>query len=132
MGSDITKERLRFDFSFSRKLTKEELQKIEELVNQKIQENLKVRKEEMPLNEALKSGALFVEKKWAVGEWHPEKVSIYTIFNPKTGEIFSKEICAGPHVSETSQLGKFKIQKEGSSGSGVRRIKAILTTNNQQ
>ena len=121
MGSDITEERLRFDFSFSRKLTKEELQKIEDLVNQKIQENLKVKREEMALDEALTSGALafFREK-------YPEKVSVYTIFNPRTGDVFSKEICAGPHVEETSELGKFKILKEESSSAGVRRIKATI------
>lgn len=123
MGSDITEERLRFDFSFPRKLTKEELQEVENLVNQKIQENLKVKKEEMSLNEALASGALafFREK-------YPKKVSVYTIFNSSTGEVFSKEICAGPHVEETGELGEFKIQKEESSSAGIRRIKATIKT----
>lgn len=121
MGSDITKERLRFDFSFPRKLTKEEINKIENLVNQKIKENLKVKEEEMPLREALLSGALaFFEEKY------PPKVKVYTIFDPKKGEIFSKEICAGPHVKETGKLGKFKIQKEESVGIAKRRIKAVL------
>jgi len=121
MGSDINPERLRFDFSFERKLTKEELKKVEDLVNQKIQENLAVKMEEMPLEEALKSGALafFREK-------YPQRVKVYTIFNPKTGEVFSKEICAGPHVKNTSELGRFKIKKEESSGKGIRRIRAIL------
>ena len=91
------------------------------MVNQKIQENLKVKREEMALDEALTSGALafFREK-------YPEKVSVYTIFNPRTGDVFSKEICAGPHVEETSELGKFKILKEESSSAGVRRIKATI------
>ena len=75
----------------------------------------------MPLKEALESGALafFREK-------YPEKVKVYTIFNPQTGQIFSKEICYGPHVRKTGELGEFRIIKEESSGAGVRRIKAIL------
>jgi alanyl-tRNA synthetase len=113
MGSDITSERLRFDFSFPRKLTKEELKQIEDLVNQKIQEDLEVKKEEMSLKEALESGALAFFK-----EKYPEKVTVYTIGD------FSKEICAGPHVKRTSELGKFKILKEESAGAGIRRIKA--------
>ena len=121
MGSDINEERLRFDFSFSRKLTKEELREVENLVQRKIKEGLKVQFEEMALPEAIKSGALaFFKTKY------PKVVRVYTIFNPQTGEIFSKEICAGPHVSTTSCLGHFKILKEKSSGSGVRRIWATL------
>jgi alanyl-tRNA synthetase len=115
MGSDITPERLRFDFSFDRKLTKEEIKKVEDLVNQKIKEDLEVKKEEMSLKEALKSGALAFFK-----EKYPERVTVYTIGN------FSKEICAGPHVKRTSELGNFKIKKEESAGKGVRRIYAIL------
>lgn len=115
MGSDITSERLRFDFSFPRKLTQEELKKIEDLVNQKIKENLKVERFEMPLKEALKMGALAFFK-----EKYPEIVSVY-----KIGD-FSLEICAGPHVKETGELGTFKIIKEESAGAGVRRIRAIL------
>jgi alanyl-tRNA synthetase len=115
MGSDITPERLRFDFSFDRKLTEEEIKKVEDLVNQKIKEDLEVKKEEMSLKEALKSGALAFFK-----EKYPERVTVYTIGN------FSKEICAGPHVKRTSELGKFKILKEESAGAGIRRIRAIL------
>jgi len=115
MGSDITPERLRFDFSFDRKLTKEEIKKVEDLVNQKIKEDLEVKREEMSLKEALKSGALAFFK-----EKYPERVTVYTIGN------FSKEICAGPHVKRTSELGNFKIKKEESAGKGVRRIYAIL------
>jgi alanyl-tRNA synthetase len=115
MGSDITIQRLRFDFSFSRKLTPEEIKKIENLVNRKIKEDLEVKKEEMQYEEAIKSGALAFFK-----EKYPEKVSVFSIGN------FSKEICAGPHVKKTSELGRFKIIKEESSGAGIRRIRAIL------
>lgn len=121
IGSDITTERLRFDFSFPRKLTETEIKKIEGLVNQKINENLNVQVEEMPLEEALRSGALAFFK-----EKYPPKVKVYTILNPKTGEIFSKEICAGPHVKRTRELGQFRIQKEESLGMGEKRIRAIL------
>ena len=115
MGSDITPQRLRFDFSHPRKLTEEEIKKVEDLVNQKIKEDLEVKKEEMSYEEAIKRGALaFFEEKY------PERVTVYTIGN------FSKEICAGPHVKQTSELGRFKIVKEESSGTGVRRIRAIL------
>jgi alanyl-tRNA synthetase len=117
MGSDITPQRLRFDFSYSRKLTPEEIKKVEDLVNQKIKEDLEVKKEEMDYQEAIKSGALAFFK-----DKYPEKVSVFTI------NKFSKEICAGPHVNRTSELGHFKIIKEESSGAGVRRIRAILLT----
>lgn len=115
MGSDITSERLRFDFSHPKKLTPEEIRKVEELVNEKIRENLPVKKEEMKLEDALKSGALSFFK-----EKYPKRVSVYFIGD------FSKEICAGPHVKNTGELGTFKIIKEESVGGGVRRIKAIL------
>jgi alanyl-tRNA synthetase len=115
MGSDITPERLRFDFSFDRKLTEKEIKKVEDLVNKKIREDLEVKREEMSLEDALKSGALAFFK-----EKYPERVTVYTIGN------FSKEICAGPHVKRTSELGKFKIKKEESAGKGIRRIYAIL------
>lgn len=112
-GSNITPERLRFDFNFSRKLTNEELKKVEDLVNKKIQEALDVSWKEMSLEEAKKVGAQGVfESKYG------EKVKVYFIGD------FSKEICAGPHVSNTKELGKFKIVKEESSSAGVRRIKA--------
>ena len=115
MGSDITPERLRFDFSYPKKLTPEQIRKVEEIVNEKIKENLPVKMEEMKLEEAIKSGALsFFKAKY------PEIVKVYSIGN------YSKEICAGPHVSSTKELGKFKIIKEEASSAGVRRIKAIL------
>jgi len=114
-GSNITKERLRFDFNFDRKLTEEEIKKIEDLVNKKIKEALPVKKEEMSLEEAKKSNAQGVfEHKYS------EMVSVYTVGN------FSTEICGGPHVKNTKELGKFKITKEESSAAGIRRIKAVL------
>jgi len=116
MGSDINSERLRFDFSFPRKMTQEEIKKVEMLVNQKIKEDIEVKREVMSYEKAVNSGALAFFK-----EKYPQEVSVYTIGD------FSKEICAGPHVRRTSELGHFKIVKEESSGAGVRRIKAILT-----
>ncbi len=114
-GSNITPERLRFDFSFERKLTNEEIDKIEKLVNEQIEKSLDVISEEMNPKEAKRLGALgFFEHKYG------EKVSVYTI------KGFSKEICTGPHVKNTSELGKFKIIKEEAVAAGVRRIKAVL------
>ncbi|MEM7819544.1 MAG: alanine--tRNA ligase [Candidatus Aenigmatarchaeota archaeon] len=114
-GSNITPERLRFDFSFNRKMTDTEIKRVEDIVNEKIEEGLDVKREEMSLKEAKKSGALgFFESKYG------EKVSVYSIGN------FSKEICAGPHVKNTKELGRFKILKEEAVSSGIRRIKAIL------
>jgi len=115
MGSDITSQRLRFDFSHQQKMTPEQIKKVEDLVNKKIKENLEVKKEEMDYQEAIKSGALSFFK-----ERYPEKVTVYSINN------FSKEICAGPHIKRTAELGHFKIIKEESAGSGIRRIRAIL------
>ena len=114
-GSNITPERLRFDFNFERKLTEKELREVENLVNSKIKAKLPIIRKEMTPEQAKKSGAQGVfEHKYG------EKVFVYSI-----GE-FSKEICAGPHISNTSELGKFKITKEESIAAGVRRIKAIL------
>ncbi|MFA5086261.1 MAG: alanine--tRNA ligase [Candidatus Paceibacterota bacterium] len=121
MGSDINVERLRFDFRHPAKMTPEEIKKVEDMVNLKIKEDLEVKKEEMGLDEALKSGALAFFK-----EKYPEKVNVWTIFNPSTGEVFSKEICAGPHADKTNRLKSFRIIKEESSSSGVRRIKAVI------
>lgn len=120
MGSDINDERLRFDFSFERKLTPEEIKEVEDLINLKIKEGLISKKEVMPLDEALSSGALSFFK-----ERYPEKVSVWTIYNKDSGEIFSKEICGGEHIDDISLLESFKIIKEESSSRGVRRIKAI-------
>jgi len=114
-GSNITSERLRLDFSFGRKLTQDEIKKTEDLVNEQIKKSLKVTITEMGLEEARKQGATgsFEEK-------YGEKVFVYQIGN------FSKEICAGPHVKNTSELRPIKIVKEESSSSGVRRIKAVF------
>lgn len=114
-GSNITPERLRFDFNFDRKLTKEEIIKIESLVNEQINKKLPVKREEMPLAEAKSMGAQAeFEQKYG------EKVSVYLIGD------FSIEICGGPHVKNTKELGKFKIIKEETVAAGVRRIKAVL------
>ncbi len=114
-GSNITAERMRFDFSCDHKLTDEEKQKTEDLVNQWINEGLDVTVEEMSKEDAIKSGAecMFIEK-------YPDVVTVYSIGN------VSKELCGGPHVKNTSELGHFKIKKEEASSAGVRRIKAIL------
>ena len=114
-GSNITPERLRFDFNFDRKLTDEEKKAIEDLVNKKIQTNTPVELEELTIEEAKAKGAQGVfDSKYG------DKVKVYSIGN------FSKEICSGPHVKNTSELGTFKIKKEESSSAGVRRIKATL------
>ena len=114
-GSNITTERMRFDFNCDHKLTPEEKQKVEDLVNEWIKEDLPVTVETMKKEDALKSGAecMFIEK-------YPEEVTVYTIGN------VSKELCGGPHVKHTGELGHFKIVKEEASSQGVRRIKAIL------
>jgi len=120
-GSNITAERLRFDFSHGVKLTKEELEQIEDLINQEIKQDLEVKCEEMPLEEARKQGATGV-----FGEKYGARVKVYTISDPRTNEVFSKEICGGPHIKRTSELGRFIITKEESPGAGARRIRAIL------
>lgn len=114
-GSNITAERMRFDFSCDHKLTDEEKQKVEDLVNEWIKQALPVKVEEMKKEEAIASGAecMFIEK-------YPDIVTVYSI-----GDV-SKELCGGPHVKNTSELGIFKIKKEEASSAGVRRIKAIL------
>lgn len=118
-GSNITAERLRFDYSHADKLTDEQKQKVEDLVNEQIQKKFSVNCDEMSLEEAKKIGAMGVfEAKYG------EKVKVYSI--GKDNDIFSKEICGGPHVKNTDELGKFKIKKEQSSSAGVRRIKAVL------
>ena len=114
-GSNITVDRMRFDFNCDHKMTEEEKKQTEDLVNKWIQEALPVTVEKMKKEDAVKSGAecMFIEK-------YPDVVTVYTIGN------VSKELCGGPHVKNTSELGKFKIKKEEASSAGVRRIKAIL------
>ncbi len=114
-GSNITDERMRFDFSCDHKLTDEEKKQAEDLVNKWIEEGIDVTVEEMDKQEAINSGAecMFIEK-------YPDRVTVYSIGN------ISKELCGGPHVKNTKELGHFHIKKEESSSAGVRRIKAIL------
>ena len=115
MGSNITDERMRFDFTCEHKLTDEEKEKVESLVNKWIQEGLDVTVKEMPKEEAVKTGAeaMFIER-------YPDIVTVYSI-----GDV-SKEICMGPHVKNSMEVGKFKIVKEEASSAGVRRIKAVI------
>ena len=119
-GSNITDERMRFDFNCDHKLTDEEKMKVEQLVNEWINASLPVRCDEMNKEDAVKSGAecMFIEK-------YPDIVTVYSIGNDEYG-VVSKELCGGPHVKNTNELGKFKIKKEEASSAGVRRIKAIL------
>jgi len=114
-GSNITPERLRFDFNFPRKLTDKEIKQVEEIVNEKIKEKLDVEMEEMPYAEAVKRGF-----RGAFEAKYPQVVSCYSMGN------YSREICTGPHVRNTKELGKFKIVKEESSSGGIRRIRAVL------
>ena len=118
-GSNITDERMRFDFNLDHKLTDEEKEQVENLVNKWINDELPVRKKEMKKAEAIESGAecMFIEK-------YPDIVTVYEIGNEDN--IVSRELCGGPHVNNTKEIGHFKIVKEESSGSGVRRIKAII------
>lgn len=119
-GSNITEERLRIDFLCDHKLNDEEKKKVEDWVNDKIQRGLKVVRREMPLVEAEKLGA-----EMEFGMKYPDMVSVYFV-EDENGNFVSKEFCGGPHVSTTSELGHFKIQKEEAVAAGIRRIKAIL------
>jgi alanyl-tRNA synthetase len=114
-GANINAERLRFDFTHPQKMTPEEIKEVECLVNEKIKIDIPISCKEMPLSEAKKSGAMGI-----FDSKYEEKVKVYTIGD------YSKEICGGPHVESTGELGVFKIKKEESSSAGVRRIKAIL------
>lgn len=119
-GSNINSERLRFDFGFSRKLTDEEKQEVEELVNQKISEGLPMQKVIMKKEDAEKTGAVH-----AFGDKYGDEVSIYFV-GDSLESAWSKEFCGGPHVENIGDLGKFKILKEEAVSAGVRRIKAVL------
>ena len=114
-GSNITAERLRFDFSHPTPMTEEEKKKVEDIVNEQIKRNLQVTMKMQPLEEAKKEGAIAL-----FGEKYDDVVKVYSIGD------FSKEVCGGPHVENTGSLGHFVIKKEQSSSSGVRRIKAVL------
>ncbi len=114
-GSDITAERLRFDFNFGRKMTDDEIKQVEDWVNEVITKDVPVTKEEMAYEDAIKSGAMaFFKQKY------PERVNVYSV-----GE-YSKELCGGPHVSHTAEIGKFKISKEEAVSAGTRRIRAVI------
>ena len=121
-GSNINSERMRFDFTFDRAMTKEEIQKVQDIVNEKIKEDLPVTMEVMTLDQAKNEGAraLFVNK-------YGEQVKVYTIGRDSKKDWYSKEVCGGPHVQHTAQIGEFKIVKEQSSSAGVRRIKAVIS-----
>ena len=120
-GSNITPERLRFDFTHPLKMTDDEKKKVEDIVNEKIKSSLKVEVVSLPKEEAEKTGALHF-----FGEKYPDTVTVYYI-GDTIEEAFSKEFCGGPHVKNTSELGTFKIQKEEAVSAGVRRIKAVLS-----
>jgi len=114
-GSDITPERLRFDFIFSRKVTPEEIKQVEDIVNEAVQKDYKVTKEEMSYEDAIKSGAsAFFKLKY------PPRVNVYSFGD------FSKELCGGPHVSHSAEIGHVKITKEEAVSAGVRRIRAVV------
>ena len=118
-GSNITVERLRFDFSHPERVSEDQLREIEKIINQQIKLKLPVTFQSMKFVDAQKSGALAF-----FGAKYPEIVTVYTVGNPKN--FFSREVCTGPHVDNTGKLGIFEIQKEESAGSGKRRIYAIL------
>jgi len=117
-GSDITAQRLRFDFTLDRRLTDEELQKVQDWVNDKIKRGLPMVCKEVPYEEAIKSGALFFKK-----EKYPATVNVYMVLD-EDGKPVSSELCGGPHVENTKELGSFKIKKQESVGAGVKRIRA--------
>ncbi len=121
-GANITTERLRFDFSYPEKMTPEQIKQVENLVNEKIKEDLPIKMEEMTLEEAK-----IAEATGAFESKYGERVKVYSI-GPSTGSgpTFSREICGGPHVKRTGEIGKFKILKEESSSAGIRRIRAIV------
>ena len=120
-GSNITAERLRFDFTHPEKMTPEQKEEVERIVNNQIQAALPISFEEMSVEEAKAKGALgFFESKYG------DVVKVYTMGEDEAGTVFSREICGGPHASNTSELVSFKIKKEESSSSGVRRIKATI------
>ena len=119
-GSNITEERLRIDFSFDRKMTDEEKARVETIVNEQIQKGMNVVRRELPLEEAKSIGA-----EMEFGAKYPEVVSVYFV-EDENGNVFSKEFCGGPHVTNTKEIGHFKIGKEEAVAQGIRRIKATI------
>ena len=124
-GSNITQDRLRFDFNHTEKMTPEQKQEVEDFVNDAIERDLEMKREVMTVDEAKATNTigLFDDTYAQIGD----KISVYSAVDPKNGEIVSREICGGPHVPDTSEMGHFKIKKEESIGSGIRRIKAIVS-----
>src|SRR3989344_2357765 len=120
-GSNITGERTRFDFTHSEKLTDEQKKEVEDMANEWVKRNLEVKKDIMSLEEARKFGAIGV-----FGEKYPDTVSVYSVWDPKTEEVISREFCGGPHVSHTGEIGKIKITKEEAVSAVIRRIRAIV------
>lgn len=120
-GSDITPERTRFDFTFDRKLTDEEVRQTELLVQEAIRQNLDMGYKEMPFQEAIALGALYSPR-----EKYPDAVKVYSAWDPKTGEVFSRELCGGPHVRHTGEVEGFRIGKQEAVSAGVRRIRGHL------
>ncbi|OGE73639.1 MAG: hypothetical protein A3I07_02870 [Candidatus Doudnabacteria bacterium RIFCSPLOWO2_02_FULL_42_9] len=120
-GSNITEERTRFDFTHKQKMTDEEKSEVEKLVNEWVKRDLRVKREEMSFDQAQNLGAIGV-----FGEKYPETVSVYTIYDPQSNAVVSREFCGGPHVEHTGAIGEVKIQKEEAVSAGVRRIKAII------
>jgi alanyl-tRNA synthetase len=114
-GSNITADRLRFDFTHGEKVTRDQLDEVERIVNEQIARDLPIKVEEMSVEDAKQSGAIGL-----FGDRYGEVVKVYSIGD------FSKEICGGPHATHTAELGRFKIKKEESSSRGIRRIKAVL------
>jgi alanyl-tRNA synthetase len=119
-GSNITPERLRFDFSFDRKVTREELDKVEEYVNNAISNWFTTEMTEMPKQVAMDEWV-----RWAFWEKYPDTVKVYTM-KASDWTIYSRELCGWPHVEDSSKMWRFKIKKEEASSRGVRRIKAVL------
>lgn len=119
MGSDITPQRLRFDFSFDRKLEDNELKQVEEWVNKAIKDALPVVCNEVEREQAIQQGALYNEK-----ETYPDVVKVYSVGN--RGSEISKEMCGGPHIENTQQIKHFQITKQESVGAGIRRIRGVI------
>jgi alanyl-tRNA synthetase len=119
-GSNITAERMRFDFSHNAPMSDDEIKKVEDIVNGQIKKDLPVFMEVMDIDSAAAGGAIAL-----FGEKYESRVKVYTVGN-SSADFFSKEVCGGPHAERTGSLGTFKIQKEQSSSAGVRRIRAVL------
>lgn len=120
-GSDITASRLRFDFSFARALTDNERAKVESIVQDVIARDYTVTIKKMTFAQAQQSGALYMKDRA-----YPQEVNVYQFSHPKTGEVFSSEICGGPHVTHTGEIGIFRITKQEAVGAGVRRVRAVV------